>query len=129
MHHVKHLVTGESYFRVRQDELLDLVNDGIKPVAGATHVETFSYFGIHTHRFVWRWRSSRRTRRAYAAAGRGHKVQEVTSRVICCESWLITLSRMYRPSWGWKHRPCPAAMLPCHGALPSPPYCASAQVR
>jgi Lrp/AsnC family transcriptional regulator for asnA, asnC and gidA len=34
-------------------ELLDLVNDGVKPVPGVTHVEVFSYFGIHTHRFVW----------------------------------------------------------------------------
>jgi Lrp/AsnC family transcriptional regulator for asnA, asnC and gidA len=34
-------------------ELLDVVNDRIKPVPGVTHVETFSYFGIHTHRFVW----------------------------------------------------------------------------
>ena len=34
-------------------ELLDLINDGIKPVPGVTHVETFTYFGIHTHRFVW----------------------------------------------------------------------------
>jgi Lrp/AsnC family transcriptional regulator for asnA, asnC and gidA len=34
-------------------ELLDLVNDRIKPLPGVTHVETFTYFGIHTHRFVW----------------------------------------------------------------------------
>ena len=34
-------------------ELLDLINDGIKAVPGVTHVETFTYFGIHTHRFVW----------------------------------------------------------------------------
>jgi len=34
-------------------ELLDLINDRIKPLAGVTHVETISYFGIHTHRFVW----------------------------------------------------------------------------
>jgi len=33
--------------------LLDLINDRIKPLAGVTHVETISYFGIHTHRFVW----------------------------------------------------------------------------
>ena len=25
----------------------------LKPVPGVTHVETFTYFGIHTHRFVW----------------------------------------------------------------------------
>ena len=34
-------------------ELLTLVNDRIKTVQGVTHVETFTYFGIHTHRFVW----------------------------------------------------------------------------
>jgi Lrp/AsnC family transcriptional regulator for asnA, asnC and gidA len=34
-------------------ELLDLINDRIKPVPGVTHVETFSYFAIHTHRFDW----------------------------------------------------------------------------
>jgi Lrp/AsnC family transcriptional regulator, regulator for asnA, asnC and gidA len=34
-------------------ELLDLINDRIKAVPGVRHVETFSYFGIHTHRFVW----------------------------------------------------------------------------
>ena len=34
-------------------ELLDLINEGIKAVPGVTHVETFTYFGIHTHRFVW----------------------------------------------------------------------------
>jgi Lrp/AsnC family transcriptional regulator for asnA, asnC and gidA len=34
-------------------ELLAVVNDRIKAVQGVTHVETFTYFGIHTHRFVW----------------------------------------------------------------------------
>ncbi|MFL6112733.1 MAG: Lrp/AsnC family transcriptional regulator [Catenulispora sp.] len=34
-------------------ELLDVVNDGIKVVPGVIRVETFTYFGIHTHRFVW----------------------------------------------------------------------------
>ncbi|WP_372463253.1 Lrp/AsnC family transcriptional regulator [Actinospica acidithermotolerans] len=34
-------------------ELLAVVNDRIKAVPGVTHVETFTYFGIHTHRFVW----------------------------------------------------------------------------
>jgi Lrp/AsnC family transcriptional regulator for asnA, asnC and gidA len=29
------------------------VDDGIKAVPGVTHVETFTYFAIHTHRFVW----------------------------------------------------------------------------
>jgi Lrp/AsnC family transcriptional regulator for asnA, asnC and gidA len=33
-------------------ELLDVVDDGIKAVPGVTHVETFTYFAIHTHRFV-----------------------------------------------------------------------------
>jgi Lrp/AsnC family transcriptional regulator for asnA, asnC and gidA len=34
-------------------ELLDLISDGMKAVPGIKHVETFTYFGIHTHRFVW----------------------------------------------------------------------------
>jgi Lrp/AsnC family transcriptional regulator for asnA, asnC and gidA len=34
-------------------ELLGLVNDRIKPLHGVTHVEAFTYFGIHTHRFEW----------------------------------------------------------------------------
>jgi len=31
-------------------KLLDLINDAIKSVPGVTRVETFTYFGIHTHR-------------------------------------------------------------------------------
>ena len=34
-------------------QLLDLINDQIKPLPGVKHVETFTYFGIHTHRFDW----------------------------------------------------------------------------
>ncbi|MCD0484986.1 Lrp/AsnC family transcriptional regulator [Streptacidiphilus sp. ASG 303] len=34
-------------------DLLDLVNDVVRPIEGVTGVETFPYFGIHTHRFLW----------------------------------------------------------------------------
>ncbi|MFJ4847236.1 MULTISPECIES: Lrp/AsnC family transcriptional regulator [unclassified Streptomyces] len=34
-------------------ELLDFVNDVVRPLEGVTDVETFPYFGIHTHRFLW----------------------------------------------------------------------------
>ncbi|WP_055589085.1 Lrp/AsnC family transcriptional regulator [Peterkaempfera griseoplana] len=34
-------------------DLLDLVNDVVRPIDGVTGVETFPYFGIHTHRFLW----------------------------------------------------------------------------
>ncbi|MHB1614381.1 MAG: Lrp/AsnC family transcriptional regulator [Actinomycetes bacterium] len=37
----------------RPADLLDLINDQIKPLPGVRHVETFPYFGIHTHRFTW----------------------------------------------------------------------------
>jgi Lrp/AsnC family transcriptional regulator for asnA, asnC and gidA len=44
---------GVIYVVLTAGELLDLINDAIKSVPGVTHVETFTYFGIHTHRFVW----------------------------------------------------------------------------
>ncbi|MFF0424835.1 Lrp/AsnC family transcriptional regulator [Streptomyces sp. NPDC004520] len=37
----------------RPAELLDFVNDVVRPVEGVTAVENFPYFGIHTHRFLW----------------------------------------------------------------------------
>lgn len=33
--------------------LLDLINDGIRPLPSVDSVESFLYFGIHTHRFGW----------------------------------------------------------------------------
>jgi len=33
--------------------LLDLINRRVKTVKGVRHVESFVYFGIHTHRFGW----------------------------------------------------------------------------
>ncbi|MEU2233716.1 Lrp/AsnC family transcriptional regulator [Streptomyces vietnamensis] len=37
----------------RPAELLDVVNDVVRPIEGVTAVESFPYFGIHTHRFLW----------------------------------------------------------------------------
>ncbi len=34
-------------------DLLTIINDHIKAVPGVTHAESFTYFGIHTHRFAW----------------------------------------------------------------------------
>jgi len=34
-------------------ELLDFVNDVVRPVEGVRQVQSFPYFGIHTHRFLW----------------------------------------------------------------------------
>lgn len=34
-------------------DLLGLVNDVVRPIEGVTGIETFPYFGIHTHRFLW----------------------------------------------------------------------------
>ncbi|HXA62400.1 MAG TPA: Lrp/AsnC family transcriptional regulator [Streptosporangiaceae bacterium] len=34
-------------------ELLDLVEDSLKPIEGVSKVEPFIYYGIHTHRFTW----------------------------------------------------------------------------
>ena len=37
----------------RGRDVLDFVNDVVRPVEGVTAVECFPYFGIHTHRFLW----------------------------------------------------------------------------
>ncbi len=37
----------------RPQELLAFINDVVRPVEGVTAVESFPYFGIHTHRFLW----------------------------------------------------------------------------
>lgn len=37
----------------RPPDLLDFVNDVVRPVEGVAGVESFPYFGIHTHRFLW----------------------------------------------------------------------------
>ncbi|MEU6224526.1 Lrp/AsnC family transcriptional regulator [Streptomyces sp. NPDC047042] len=37
----------------RPPDLLDFVNDVVRPVEGVAAVESFPYFGIHTHRFLW----------------------------------------------------------------------------
>ncbi|MFE3325771.1 Lrp/AsnC family transcriptional regulator [Streptomyces sp. NPDC059176] len=34
-------------------DLLDFVNDVVRPIEGVAGVDTFPYFGIHTHRFLW----------------------------------------------------------------------------
>ncbi|MBO3752624.1 Lrp/AsnC family transcriptional regulator [Streptosporangiaceae bacterium NEAU-GS5] len=34
-------------------DVLDLVEDRIKPVPGVTGVEVFPYYALHTHRFTW----------------------------------------------------------------------------
>jgi Lrp/AsnC family transcriptional regulator, regulator for asnA, asnC and gidA len=33
--------------------LLTIVNEKVRPVPGVARVETFPYYGIHTHRFTW----------------------------------------------------------------------------
>lgn len=33
--------------------LLDLINSDLKTIDGVRHVESFMYYGIHTHRFGW----------------------------------------------------------------------------
>jgi Lrp/AsnC family transcriptional regulator, regulator for asnA, asnC and gidA len=33
--------------------LLDFVNAVVRPIEGVVAVESFPYFGIHTHRFLW----------------------------------------------------------------------------
>ena len=35
------------------DDLLAIVNDRIRAVPGVARAETFTYYGIHTHRFTW----------------------------------------------------------------------------
>ncbi|MGW3952282.1 Lrp/AsnC family transcriptional regulator [Streptomyces sp. NPDC004752] len=37
----------------RPGDLLDFINDVVRAVEGVTSVETFTYFAIHTHRFLW----------------------------------------------------------------------------
>ncbi|WP_371673530.1 Lrp/AsnC family transcriptional regulator [Streptomyces sp. NBC_00289] len=34
-------------------QLLDFVNDVVRPVDGVRQIQSFPYFGIHTHRFLW----------------------------------------------------------------------------
>ncbi|GAA2483174.1 Lrp/AsnC family transcriptional regulator [Streptomyces longisporus] len=34
-------------------ELLDFVNDVVRPIEGIRQIQSFPYFGIHTHRFLW----------------------------------------------------------------------------
>ncbi|MET7454866.1 AsnC family transcriptional regulator [Streptomyces sp. NPDC005574] len=34
-------------------QLLDFVNDVVRPVEGVRQIQSFPYFGIHTHRFLW----------------------------------------------------------------------------
>ncbi|MFJ4686952.1 Lrp/AsnC family transcriptional regulator [Streptomyces sp. NPDC088789] len=34
-------------------DLLDFVNDVVRPIEGVRDVRSFPYFGIHTHRFLW----------------------------------------------------------------------------
>jgi len=34
-------------------ELLDFVNDVVRATEGVERVQSFPYFGIHTHRFLW----------------------------------------------------------------------------
>jgi len=34
-------------------ELLDFVNDVIRPIEGVRQIRSLPYFGIHTHRFLW----------------------------------------------------------------------------
>ncbi|MFF4362075.1 Lrp/AsnC family transcriptional regulator [Streptomyces sp. NPDC001604] len=34
-------------------ELLDFVNDVVRPIEGIRQIQAFPYFGIHTHRFLW----------------------------------------------------------------------------
>ncbi|MFB7739640.1 Lrp/AsnC family transcriptional regulator [Streptomyces sp. NPDC056112] len=39
--------------RSRPGDLLDFINDVVRAIKGVTSVETFPYFAIHTHRFLW----------------------------------------------------------------------------
>ncbi|MFE2301683.1 Lrp/AsnC family transcriptional regulator [Streptomyces sp. NPDC059445] len=34
-------------------DLLDFVNDVVRQIEGVRQVQSFPYFGIHTHRFLW----------------------------------------------------------------------------
>jgi Lrp/AsnC family transcriptional regulator for asnA, asnC and gidA len=33
--------------------LLDFVNDEVRPLEGVREIQSFPYFAIHTHRFLW----------------------------------------------------------------------------
>ncbi|MFF9126560.1 Lrp/AsnC family transcriptional regulator [Streptomyces sp. NPDC014889] len=37
----------------RPSDLLDFINDVVRAVEGVASVESFPYFAIHTHRFLW----------------------------------------------------------------------------
>ncbi|MFE1949678.1 MULTISPECIES: Lrp/AsnC family transcriptional regulator [Streptomyces] len=37
----------------RPQDLLDFINDVVRTVDGVASVESFPYFAIHTHRFMW----------------------------------------------------------------------------
>ncbi|MFJ6934870.1 Lrp/AsnC family transcriptional regulator [Streptomyces sp. NPDC101132] len=37
----------------RPQDVLDFVNDAVRPIEGVAQVDSFPYFGIHTHRFLW----------------------------------------------------------------------------
>jgi Lrp/AsnC family transcriptional regulator, regulator for asnA, asnC and gidA len=37
----------------RPPDVLAFINDVVRPVEGVTAIDTFPYFGIHTHRFLW----------------------------------------------------------------------------
>ncbi|MFI7006446.1 Lrp/AsnC family transcriptional regulator [Streptomyces sp. NPDC050145] len=37
----------------RPQDLLDFINDVVRPVDGVASAESFPYFAIHTHRFMW----------------------------------------------------------------------------
>ncbi|WP_416976774.1 Lrp/AsnC family transcriptional regulator [Streptomyces sp. T028] len=34
-------------------DLLDFVNDTVRPTEGVSGIQSFPYFAIHTHRFLW----------------------------------------------------------------------------
>jgi Lrp/AsnC family transcriptional regulator for asnA, asnC and gidA len=34
-------------------DLLDFINDVVRPIDGVERIQSFPYFGIHTHRFAW----------------------------------------------------------------------------
>lgn len=38
----------------RPRDLLDFINDVVRATEGVASVESFPYFAIHTHRFMWR---------------------------------------------------------------------------
>jgi len=38
---------------VDSERLLTVIDDEIRSIPDVSRVESFTYFGIHTHRFVW----------------------------------------------------------------------------